>query len=192
MRSFINLVSFLAVAAAGIVVPGPSGPYAVSFSNMTLTDNNRIDPYAPTQQKRRILISAYLPVDLDRKSCPSQTIPYMPPAVAAHYGQVAAQIGLPNDTFAQYGMDFCDLTKFCANRKGTRGNFPLVLYDTGLGTVRELYGVKARELASQGYIVVTIDHPYDADIVEFPDGTVVEAANVDWDSETEIVKALKV
>lgn len=189
MRSFINILS-LAAAASAYLVPGPSGPYAVGFSNMTLTDDNRLDPYAPTQQKRRVLISAYLPVDTASKACPKKTVPYMPPAVAAHYGQLAAQAGLPNETFALFGMEFCDLQKFC-NRKA-RGKFPLVLYDTGLGTVRELYGAKARNLASQGYIVVTTDHPYDADIVEFPDGSVVEAANVDWGSETEIVKALKV
>lgn len=190
MMRLLRTAVVVAVAANAYTVPSPKGPYAVAFQNMTLTDESRSDPYASTEQKRRVLVSAYLPVHTSHKECPKRTVPYMSPAVAAYYGQVATQMGLANDTFALFDMEFCDLKKYCGKAK--RSNFPLVLYDTGLGTARGLYGSRARALASEGYIVVTLDHPYDADIVELPDGTVINAANVDWDSETEIVKALKV
>jgi hypothetical protein len=36
----------------------------------------------------------------------------------------------------------------------------------------------AQEVASHGFIVVTIDHPYDARIVEFPDGRIAKATIV--------------
>lgn len=39
-------------------------------------------------------------------------------------------------------------------------------------------------LASTGYIVVSVDHPYDADIVTYPDNTTVLAANITGDAET--------
>jgi predicted alpha/beta-hydrolase family hydrolase len=45
----------------------------------------------------------------------------------------------------------------------------------------------AEDLASHGYVVVAIDHPYDAGIVEFPDGHVVIP-----NSQLDITKALKV
>ncbi|TQV97047.1 PAF acetylhydrolase family protein [Cordyceps javanica] len=179
----------LAAAAAATIVPGPSGPYAVGYSTVVLTDGSRQDPFAPTPQKRRVPVSAYLPVDVSNKACPKQKLPYMTPAVAAHYDQGAAQLGLANDTFAKLDMEYCDLRKLCS--KKTRGNFPLVLYDTGVGPSRSLYGVKARNLASQGYIVVTVDHPYDADIVEFPDGSIVEATAFNG-TEAEVVHFLKV
>ncbi len=38
---------------------------------------------------------------------------------------------------------------------------------------RELYAGLVEDLASHGYVVVAIDHPHDAGIVEFPDGHVV-------------------
>ena len=42
---------------------------------------------------------------------------------------------------------------------------------------RLLYNVICQWVASVGFNVVAIDHPYDASIVEFPDGTVILASN---------------
>ena len=53
-----------------------------------------------------------------------------------------------------------------------------MLFSTGLGTTRFIYSYLAQAVASAGYIVVTIDHPYDADVVEFPGGRLVVAANL--------------
>ena len=40
------------------------------------------------------------------------------------------------------------------------------------GTTRLFYSAIAKTVASSGYVVVTIDTPYDVDIVEYPDGSV--------------------
>lgn len=45
-------------------------------------------------------------------------------------------------------------------------------------------------LASTGYVVVTVDHPYDADIVTFPDNSTILAANIT--TEAQIVEDLYV
>ncbi|KAM3533081.1 hypothetical protein MY4038_003612 [Beauveria bassiana] len=191
MRPFFTLSALAATAAAAILVPGPSGPYGVAYRTLLLTDHARQDPYASTPQSRRVPVSAYLPVSAPCSN--KQTLPYMTPAVAAHYGQTAAEIGLPNDSFAKLTMEYCSLEKPCGDdkKRTTRKSFPLVLYDTGLGIARSLYGAKARDLASQGYIVVTVDHPYDADIIEFPDGSVVKSIEFNA-TEPEIIKFLEV
>jgi hypothetical protein len=36
----------------------------------------------------------------------------------------------------------------------------------------------ARSLASEGYAVVTIDHPYDASVVEFPNGKIIKTVGI--------------
>ena len=54
-----------------------------------------------------------------------------------------------------------------------RGGWPVVLFSPGFGVERELYAGLVEDLASHGYVVVAIDHPHDASIVEFPDGHVV-------------------
>ena len=54
-----------------------------------------------------------------------------------------------------------------------RGGWPVVLFSPGFGVERELYAGLVEDLASHGYVVVSIDHPHDAGVVEFPDGRVV-------------------
>ena len=49
---------------------------------------------------------------------------------------------------------------------------PVVLYSPGPGGNRDSSTVLVEQLASRGYVVVTIDHTHDASQVEFPDGRV--------------------
>ena len=58
---------------------------------------------------------------------------------------------------------------------------PLVFFSGGLGLSRLWYSALAQSVASFGFAVVTVDHPYDADVVEFPDGHLVLAINSTWD-----------
>lgn len=48
--------------------------------------------------------------------------------------------------------------------------FPAVLFSPAQGTTRLFYSAIAQTVASYGYIAVTIDTPYDEDIIEYPDG----------------------
>ncbi len=57
-------------------------------------------------------------------------------------------------------------------------HFPTVLFSPALSVSRLLYGAIVRAIAGYGFTVLTIDHPYDAGIVEFPDGSLVCGANI--------------
>ncbi len=188
------LLTHLAATAFALLVPGPTGPYSVALKVLPLTDTSRIDPYASPETQRRILLSAFLPVPDDKpgKPCLKKAVPYMSPAVAEAYGQQAAEAGLPNTTFAMFDLELCELEKACRPGRQERHSFPLVLYSPGLGASRELYGARARSLASNGYAVVTIDHPHDAIVVEFPDGTIIPAANIDDTNNTQLEEAVNV
>ena len=52
---------------------------------------------------------------------------------------------------------------------------PVVLFSPAQDTTRLFYSAIAQTIASSGYIVVTIDAPYDVDIVEYPDGSLALA-----------------
>ncbi|MFD0383726.1 hypothetical protein ACFQ2B_19405 [Streptomyces stramineus] len=58
--------------------------------------------------------------------------------------------------------------------RGVR-SLPVVLYSAGLGDPRTWGTHLVADLASRGYVVVTVDHPYDASEVRFPDGRLVES-----------------
>ena len=57
----------------------------------------------------------------------------------------------------------------------------------GSASNAELYTGLTEDLASHGYVVVAIDHPHDAAIVQFPDGHVVIPS-----SQMDITRALEV
>ncbi|EOA82629.1 uncharacterized protein SETTUDRAFT_165100 [Exserohilum turcica Et28A] len=62
------------------------------------------------------------------------------------------------------------------------GKFPLVLFSPGLGGSRLLYNVLAESLASAGYAVATMDHTFEALVVEYPDGSFTPGLNASyWD-----------
>src|SRR5207247_2561409 len=79
-----------------------------------------------------------------------------------------------------------DATADAAPLARKRG-WPVVLFSPGFGVERELYAGLVEDLASHGYVVVAIDHPHDASIVQFPDGHVVAPS-----SQMDIAKALSV
>jgi predicted dienelactone hydrolase len=140
-----------------------------------MTDNQRIDPYDPKKGQRQVAASIFWPIDPD--SCSEVKVSYMPPAVAQFYGQQAQSMGLPNDTFTAFEYAVCktpDFQKGCESKKP----IPLAVFSPGAGNSRLLYSNMARSLASYGNIVVLVDHPYDADIVEFPNGKIIRSGNI--------------
>ncbi len=60
---------------------------------------------------------------------------------------------------------------------------PVVLFSPGLGNSRFLYSAMAQSIASYGNIVIAIDHPYGANVVEYSDGTFVVAVNISSDAQ---------
>ncbi|KAH7094672.1 hypothetical protein FB567DRAFT_510806 [Paraphoma chrysanthemicola] len=49
-----------------------------------------------------------------------------------------------------------------------------------------LYNSMLQSIAAAGFLVVSIDHPYDADIVEFPDGTTITGLDLNTDADIEL------
>lgn len=162
--------------AQAVVVPSHPGPFSVTMQVQALTDHSRTDPLNKTVS-RQVLLSVFSPVS-DGTKCSSEIITYMPPATAASYGPLAQSAGLPANIFSSFQLELCKPSE--AQHRSCRGGrktprFPLVLFSPGLAESRLLYGVTAKSIAAQGYVVVTIDHPYDAEVVEFPDGSVVRS-----------------
>lgn len=184
----LETLFFFSTLAHAIVVSGPSGPWPVSHHVVELTDESRWDPYAPEncQHKRRILTSFFIPVYVDQQECEIEKIDYLPPRTAEAYGKLANSMGLSNTIFQGFELEFC---KASSKEQLPR---PVVIFSPGFSGSRLLSAAQAQSLASQGNVVITIDHPYEATIVEFPDGTVVDGANADEAGNGTTEKAVKV
>ena len=155
--------------AQAILMPSPPGPYDVAVRDFELIDPDRIDNFAPEPNtKRRIMVSAYLPVD-PKHRCKPEVTPYMPALTASVFGELGTSLGIPNGTIESFEMEFCNISTIKSSK--SKKEFPVTIFSPGAQGTRLVYGAMARSFASLGYIVFTIDHTYETLVVEFPDGS---------------------
>lgn len=175
--------------AASLSIGPPTGPFGTTLSTIELVDHSRLDPFIHSPTLRALMVSIFEPVP--RSSCPPALFPYMPTITAEFEDASYSQYGLPNNTFSSLFLQGCQMPAeyiYYPLEHIEQLDYPLVLFSPALGTSRLLYNVIAQQLSSYGYVVVTIDHPHDADIVTFPDNRTVLATNIS--TEEQILMAL--
>ncbi|KAI9148736.1 putative 1-alkyl-2-acetylglycerophosphocholine esterase [Paramyrothecium foliicola] len=178
-----TVLQILVLGAVAAVIPAPQGLFAVSWEELELVDANRLDPYNPSHA-RRIMISHFTPVTKCKEIC---KIPYMPFEVARVeddiLGEYLRDIGWQDGLLENLEIETCCQADSSAP---TSKRFPTVLLDTGLNTTRYFYTATAQHLASAGYNVILMDHPYETDVVLFPNGEIIFGGRVDTTNLTSI------
>jgi dienelactone hydrolase len=168
LRTGLCLGHIFSVAAVSF--PLPSGQFNTSIKTVQLTDYSRLDPYAPTRQFRTLMVSIFHPSE-----CTASMTPYMDAITAAYLDSEYSQYGIPAGTFEALNLQACSPS---GADDVSKSPYPILLFSPGMGDTRLIYSALAQQVSSAGYIVVTVDHPYDADIVTYPDKTFVLAANI--------------
>jgi dienelactone hydrolase len=145
---------------ARLTLPAPTGDHRTGTVSLYLIDPSRPDPWVPSQKVRQLMIQIWYPahtVDGYPRA------PYLPPLTAGPYEKI---LGLPSlnwpITAAHLG----------APVQPRAGGWPVLLYSHDLGGERFETTSLVEDLASHGYVVVTIDHVHDADVVVLPNGQV--------------------
>jgi hypothetical protein len=167
------LASAAPTPQARVALPAPSGRYPVGTVSLELTDHSRANPWAASPRDRQLMVSIWYPAAGTRGY---PRAPLMLPGAAAHFGSAAGAATSVYDIPAG-GVDWAAaLTSGHELAPVARhaAPFPVVLYSPGAGDPRTTETTLVQDLASRGYVVVTIDHTYDASEVEFPDGTVID------------------
>ena len=145
-------------------LPQPTGLYTVGTSQFFLTDSSRKGWYNNEDDgPRRLMIQVWYPSNITIQN----NEPYMD-RMDERIPAMAMEMGLPSFTITN--METIQ-SNSSSNIKSANGNFPIILFSHGLGGMRSQNSVQAEELASQGYIVFSPDHMYDANISIYPDGT---------------------
>ena len=154
-----------ASAAPALALPPPTGPYAVGTRWLHLVDAARPDPWRP-ELRRELMVSLWYPARFGT----GRTAPYTTAAVSARI--VAAEgLPLPPDVLTTVRTN---ARRDAAARPPGRGGWPLVVLSPGFSLSRESLTGLAEDLASRGYLVAAVDHPYEARGVEFDDGRVTD------------------
>jgi dienelactone hydrolase len=156
------LLSLLAHTSAGYLLPNPSGKYNVTLTTGTLLDYTRNDP-----DPRALMLSVFQPT----KCGATVPVPYMPNKTAEFQGPYLQKSYNVSANFAPLFLEA--RLPVCPNDSDECSpleDSPILLFSPGYNGPRLYYSFLASALASEGFMVITIDHPGDANIVEYPDG----------------------
>ncbi|MEV8517013.1 acetylhydrolase [Dactylosporangium sp. NPDC051484] len=143
-----------------MVLPAPTGPYPIGTVALHLVDRSRPDPVAGPGHYRELMVSVWYP---------ARDVARYPRAVWMSDPLMRALLQLneiPADPVAA-----APITAGHAGApvRHSGGRLPVVVFSHEAHDQRADTTIVVQELASHGYMVVTVDHTYDA-FVEFPDG----------------------
>ena len=157
-------------------LPPATGPFAVGKITIHLADESRIEPLSANHQAREMMVDIWYPAE------PSNAAPadYMD---AAAYEKALGADGFQNffreasETLRQ-GVKTHAFAAAPYARSAKRS--PVLIFSPGGGMPREVYAAQFEDLASHGYVVAAISHPYDAIVTIFPDGRQIAYSDKRW------------
>ncbi|RYP61571.1 hypothetical protein DL771_010092 [Monosporascus sp. 5C6A] len=166
MNLFVLLYFWTVAAAtvgANLVLPALTGPHAVGTTVIEIVDHSRQDPQAPTPQPRDLMISLFYPTVTSPGAHNCTLAPQIPPITAAAYEDA---YNIPRNLLPNI------LTRSCLDAPLALPDLPVLFFTPGYTGSRLLSTALLQEIASYGWNVVSIDHPFEAVVVEYPDGRV--------------------
>lgn len=162
------LVSFISVLMFPVYeVPKPTGEYLIGTKEYILRDENRVEQYDNSKNNRKFKIQVWYPAD---------SVENFEQAYWLSDGINVAK-GLSKDS-GLFSFMFNQLLSIRSNSyidaklSRKENTYPLIIISHGWRGLRNLHQDFAEELASQGYIVVGIEHTYGSVATVFKEKTV--------------------
>lgn len=146
-----------------LVLPAPTGPFAIGWDALHLIDMDRPDPWVPSGP-RELMVSVWYPASTNRDA----RVPYATAEESRLLLELFGVTGVPEDALTRVVTH----ARVGAPPSRTPHRSPLVVLSPGFGTPRWTLTALAEDLASRGYVVAGVDHTYEAAAVTFPDGRV--------------------
>ncbi len=165
MLVMLGFSCLLIYAFPVFTLPAPTGSAAVGVAYLALTDETQPDPFLRTgTQPRAVMVKLYYP------AIPDPSKPFLP------YFHGSTRLLRAFAGFYQmprFLFDHLRLVKTHAKAElapaTQEQSYPVILFSHGAGTTVEVATSQSEDLASHGYIVVAIDHPYVSAATDFPD-----------------------
>ncbi len=152
--------------------PKPTGMYSIGTAQFYFTDQHRLGAFTQKKQERMVKVRLWYPT-------------------LAHVGKKYLYLGeaMPifQQSFAEHYKMPLWLSKLLWRNVTThafvdapiateKAMYPIILFSHGLlGPSSEMYVSLIENLASHGYVVVAIDHPYLNWLTQLPDGTIASS-----------------
>lgn len=181
LKSLTAIGSLLGLAIVWITVelclqvpsfkmPEPNGAYPVGTRTFLLFDENRIDTLSPIQNGYRTMsIQVWYPAELTGRE---ERITYMSKDIRVSL----EELGGPPAWYNGYKDQIHTNAYWDARIAQADDQFPVILYSPSGNA--SLHKILFEELASQGYIAVSISHPHWSNIIFDNQGKVIQQDGV--------------
>jgi predicted dienelactone hydrolase len=163
-------------------IPPPTGPYAVGRAELFLTDSSRTEPFrSGLDAYREIAVSVWYPAEARRGARGAEYVPHFAAIADAlgdslmhsEFGSAARAIA--SGAVRSHAVADAPLLK-------SHRPFPALVFSHGFEEASVTYSAQLEDLASHGYVVFAIDHPFDAYAVWLPPNRIVPFDHARWDS----------
>jgi hypothetical protein len=133
-------------------IPGPAGPYAVGTFHSELIDDSRVERYEP-EFNRGVSVQVWYPVNSDAEldSHSKQTLFHE--LYSGEYDLVSFLFGY---------MKKIETNSYIDAPIANSSTFPLIIFNHGLFIMVDQSIQLMEHLASNGYIVASISHPFES------------------------------
>lgn len=162
-----------------IILPKPSGPYAIGTTRYNLLDTTRIDPYSsdPAHSYRELIMQVWYPADTNNAI--SHCVKHNDYISAHSYSYIKQMIqqGKQLPGFIEHSIRTNAYPNISVSTQ--QKHYPVALFSHGFGNPIYLYTSFLEELASHGFIVAAVEHTYRAEPTEFDDGRIIGIAQ-EW------------
>lgn len=152
-----------------IQAPPLPGSHTLGTTTLQVTDSST---------SRSLMLSLFYPTSAKNSS---YTFPPSFPSATALY--LAESYSLPSDILQEFVTRSYNSAPILLSHNNSF-DFPILLFSPGYGNSRLIYTVIAENIASLGYLVITIDHPYDVEFIEYSNGTIATWVGEDFDNST--------
>ncbi|KAI1332562.1 hypothetical protein F5Y16DRAFT_119406 [Xylariaceae sp. FL0255] len=164
----------LSSVAEAILIPPPTGPFHVGRTRRTIHHINNHDPLAPNNVSTAFLATIIYPTKQEPRGPPQ---PYLWPGLAQFYeDRWNYSSGFLQSLTSVVQED----APFLEGEVG-KSPYPTLLFGSaGGGPPVDGNMILLSELASHGYTIIGLDHPFDQPYLLFPNGTAVIGTG--WDA----------
>jgi hypothetical protein len=178
----ITVLAVIIVLAVFIVpnlqLPKPTGKYVVSQTVFRWLDTSRSEVLTEDpHDSREVIATIWYPAEPGTG------------AIAPYFSGLSTVSNalIESGEVAQWeviGLQFIRSQNLSnAELANDETSYPVMIFSPGNGTNIEFYTILASEIASQGYIVIGLNHPYDVAAVELSNGEVAPYNKSQWSLE---------
>jgi hypothetical protein len=171
-------------------LPAPTGQLPVGRIAYHWTDSSRTEPFSTTNRaNREVMVYVWYPANAQSNA---PTSPYFQDFASLEkcVGEAEtkkllgiAYESVKSGTLRPYAVQNAKISS--SSKK-----YPLLVFSPGFDEQSLTYSAMLEDLASHGYVVAAVDHPYDATCVMFPDGRSIAFAQEKWDAAKKQLKSM--